>query len=74
MDEKKSVSTNDTNCHERRMRLSSILFSEESYEIIGACKETHRVLGSGFLEAVYQRALEKEFIKNVLFYNSCFFV
>ncbi len=56
------------------MKLSSILFSEESYEIIGVCMETHRVLGSGFLEAVYQEALEKEFNTNVLFYNSCFFV
>ena len=36
--------------------------------------ETHRVLGSGFLEAVYQEALEKEFNTNILFYNSCFFV
>jgi GxxExxY protein len=41
--------------------LSTILFREESYEIIGACMETHKVLGCGFLEAVYQEALEKEF-------------
>ena len=49
--------------------MGSILFSEESYEIIGSCMETHRVLGSGFLEAVYQEALEKEFILRCVPYD-----
>lgn len=39
-----------------------ILFKEESYKIIGACMKVHRGLGRGFLEAVYEEALEKEFV------------
>lgn len=38
-----------------------ILFKEESFKIIGACMKVHRSLGVGFLEAVYEEALEKEF-------------
>jgi GxxExxY protein len=40
-----------------------ILFREESYKIIGACMKVHRILGTGFLEAVYEEAIAKEFAK-----------
>jgi GxxExxY protein len=37
-----------------------LLFKQEVYDIIGAAIEVHRTLGSGFLEAVYQEAMEIE--------------
>jgi len=39
------------------------LFKDESYKIIGACFEVHKILGHGFKEAVYKDALELEFIR-----------
>ena len=43
--------------------MADILFKEESYKIIGACFEVHKILGHGFKEAVYKDALEFEFNK-----------
>jgi len=43
--------------------MADILFKDESYKIIGACFEVHKILGHGFKEAVYKDALELEFTK-----------
>jgi GxxExxY protein len=39
-----------------------IIYKEESYAIVGDCMKVHRALGPGFLEAVYEEVVEKEFI------------
>jgi GxxExxY protein len=40
---------------------NKILYKDESFAIVGACMKVHRSLGAGFLEAVYEEALEREF-------------
>lgn len=39
----------------------SLLYPQESYAIVGAAMEVHRVIGMGFTEPVYQDALEIDF-------------
>ncbi|MCY1632895.1 GxxExxY protein [Marinifilum sp. D737] len=46
-----------------------VLFKEECFQIIGACMAVHSELGCGFLEAVYQEALEIELKKKSIPYN-----
>ena len=40
-----------------------LIYSDESYQIRGAFFEVYRVMGCGFLEAVYQECLALEFTR-----------
>jgi len=53
---KKNSTTNHTNQHEQK----GIIYKEECYKINDCIYEVNRKLGVGFLEAVYQEALEIE--------------
>ncbi len=39
---------------------TDLIYKDEVYAIVGAAMEVHTLLGCGFLEAVYQEALEIE--------------
>jgi GxxExxY protein len=41
--------------------MNELLFENETYAVRGAVFEVYSEMGSGFLEAVYQECLEKEF-------------
>lgn len=50
------------------MHNTEFLYKEESYRIRGAIFEVYKEMGAGFLEAVYQECLTKEFtLQNIPF-------
>ncbi len=48
--------------------MGQLIYAEETYAIRGAVFDVYRELGSGFLKAVYQECLEKEFKRRSLPY------
>lgn len=50
--------------------MSDFLYKEEAFALQGAIFEVYRTLGCGFLEAVYQKALEVEFTQRNLPFTS----
>ena len=49
---------------------TDLIFGKEVYEIIGAAIEVHKTLGHGFLEAIYQEALEYELSDRKISFSS----
>ena len=45
--------------------MTELLYKTEVFEIIGAAIEVHKELGHGFLEAVYQEAIQIEMARRV---------
>lgn len=48
-----------------------LLFREEVYAIVGCAIEVHRELGAGFLEAVYQEAMQIELASAGILFEPC---
>ena len=46
-----------------------LYYKQESFNITGAAMHVYNTLGPGFLEAVYQEALELEFVKRNILYE-----
>lgn len=49
-----------------KTRMGNLVHEELTKEIIGAAFEVHKVLGYGFLERVYQKALQAELVSRGL--------
>jgi GxxExxY protein len=60
---------NHTNQHERTT-VAELVLKDEVYQIVGAALEVYWELGRGFLEPVYQEALEIEFGRRGLPYEA----
>jgi GxxExxY protein len=55
---------------ERRMKQLSPELERLAYRVIGAAIEVHQILGPGFLEEVYHKALREEFLIRKIPYKS----
>jgi len=61
MGEVKGMAGGTTKNAEGAKGVATLLFKNESYQIVGCCFEVYKEKGNGFLEAVYQECLAIEF-------------
>lgn len=54
---------NEEGSRNQKPKRHDLILKDEAFKIIGAAMEAHRILGPGFLEAVYQEALAIEFAR-----------
>ena len=47
-----------------------IIYKDEVYKLVGAAMEVYNIIGNGFLESVYQEALEHELLLRGMPYQS----
>jgi len=64
----KKFTTNQSNQHEQEY----LLFKDECYKIYGCIYAINKKLGTGFLEAVYQEAMEIELKREDIPFTSKF--
>jgi GxxExxY protein len=61
-----NVNHEDATAKNAKGAKDELLFRDECYAIQGAVFDVYREMGCGFLEAVYQECLEKEFLSRQL--------
>lgn len=59
-----------TTAHTKNTESEEFFFKEETYKIRGAAFEVYKVMGCGFLEAVYHECLERQFEEVGITYSS----
>ena len=50
--------------------MAELIYKDENYAISGAAYNVYKLMGSGFLESVYQECLEIEFVSQKIEYTS----